>query len=411
MKASKMKKVMAWILTVLMLFSMFGGTALAEENGEGGAEDSTAGYTPINTYVLTYEGEGAKPYLYGSRFEYKHSYNDPDAGENSVWTYWNCPEIFNLVNATDGSSIAAYCTDADTSTRSNATYQRMNLEDSTYHASGAADRLRAVLLNSFPKKSVEEVVTAVTQANLTVTNLQLGELISATQQAIWEISHGDKYTVDVRYTGIREESEYDKNEFVYPESLNATHTEYTGSNMETLYQYFINMAGVPATEQVLTSAAFADKNMYIVNHSDGTQQSVINAVINVQMKDGTDSLTVSAVVNGQVLASQALVNGENKVTLTLPGQADSVMLAIDGTQTVAGVYLFDALGERTESQSMVGYDDSSLPVHAETTVTPDNAISITKITTTTEKNAEDQEVTVEHPLEGIEFDIYYVCDV
>ena len=106
-------------------------------------------------YVLRYDGQDAKPYLYGSRFEFKHSYNDPAMGKGSVWTFWNCPEIFNLVSTADGSSIAAYCTDADTSTKSNTSYRRINLEDSSYHATGTAEKLRSILLNTFPHISVD----------------------------------------------------------------------------------------------------------------------------------------------------------------------------------------------------------------------------------------------------------------
>ena len=197
------------------------------------------------SYVLQYDDEG-QPYLYGSLYECKHSYNDPAAGPNSVWTFWNAPEIFNLVYEGDNgtSSIAAYCTDADTSTISGDSiyYRRINLEDSTYHDLGAAERLRAVVLHSFPYLTVEAVTENVNQAMGadSVRQLTQGEVISATQQAIWEITHGEKYNVDKNYVSIRSTSGYDRSQFVYPESLDAcVESEFTAANIERLYQYFL----------------------------------------------------------------------------------------------------------------------------------------------------------------------------
>ena len=122
-----------------------------------------AGLTGMATHVSAAEAHGsyvlrfddlAQPYLYGSRYQCAHSYNDPAAGPGSVWHFNNAPEIFNLVyHGPEGSrSIAAYCTDADTSTYSGGSiyYRRINLEDSSYHAGGAAARLRSVILSSFP---------------------------------------------------------------------------------------------------------------------------------------------------------------------------------------------------------------------------------------------------------------------
>ena len=341
-------------------------------------------------YVLHYDGDGAKPYLYGSRFEYKHSYNS----ENSVWTYWNCPEIFNLVSTADGSSIAAYCTDADTSTKSDTHYRRINLEDSSYHATGAAEKLRSILLSSFPHKSVEEVSVAANAAGFPVTGLQQGELISATQQAIWETTHADKYTVDIHSTGLRSMSDYDESDFVYPESLSGEVTDHTASNMENLYRYFLSLEGTGPLTDAVSEYTFEDVTYTAQQQSDGNYQITVSYTIGTTIDEG-DELTLTAACAGQV-QSMPLSAGSGSVTFADVSGTPDVKLSIDGWEKGYDVYLFDAQGDRTASQSMVGFDSSLLPVHAEV-VAPPRILNITKTTGSNDGKK---------PLANIQFDIY-----
>lgn len=381
------KRTLALILSVMVALTALSGMAITVSADEA---------TPTNAYVLTYEGENAKPYLYGSRYEFKHSYNDSAAGKNSVWTYWNCPEIFNLVNSETGASIAAYCTDADTSTTSDTTYRRINLEDSSYYAPGAAPRLRSVILNSFPHKSVEEVAAAATAAGYTVTELAQGELISATQQAIWKLAHGDKYSVDIHYSNIRSMSSYDESDFVYPESLSATETAYTASNMEALYQYFLSLNGTAPLNDAVSEYTFENVTYNAVQ--DGDDYTVtVTFDVNTTIDEG-DSLTLSATC-GNTVHTESLKSGKNTVTFTGLDSAWDVKLEINGYEMGGDVYLFDAEGDRTTSQSMIGYDASLLPVHAEMDLTVnDRTLTIHKATGDGNKI----------PLANIQFEVYYV---
>ncbi len=379
-------RALALLLTVMLTASCLGGIAVQVSAQEPSAQDA---------YVLRFEGEGAKPYLYGSRYEFKHSYNDPAAGKNSVWTYWNCPEIFNLVNTTTGSSIAAYCTDADTSTQGDTGYRRINLEDSTYHQSGAAEKLRSILLNTFPRKSVAEVQAAAVAAGFAVQNLAQGELISATQQAIWETTHGEKYTVDDHSTGLRGMSSYDEDEFVYPDSLEAKITDDTASNMEHLYQYFLSLPGTPAMQDAVSEYTFEDVR-YTAEKANGSYTITVTFTVNTTIDQG-DQLTLRATCGSQVKTEELKV-GENTVTFTGMAAQDPVKLEITGYEQGGDVYLFDALGDRATSQSMIGYDDSRLPVYGSVTAGPDRVLRLHKTTGDDQKK----------PLANIQFSIYEV---
>lgn len=356
------------------------------------------------SYVLHYDDEG-QPYLYGSLYECKHSYNDPAAGPNSVWTYWNAPEIFNLVYEGDNGnhSIAAYCTDADTSTISNDSiyYRRLNLEDSTYHESGAAARLRAVVLHSFPYLSVETVAANVNQAlgANAIQNLTQGEVISATQQAIWEITHGEKYRVDQNYVGLRSASGYDRSKFVHPESLDVcVESEFTASNIQQLYGYFLNLPGQAPNADAISEYSFKNVQYKATREADGTYTVTVTYTVDASMRDG-DNLSLTAAC-GESANQDALKTGAGSVTFSGLTEKLPVVLTISGTQTGADVYLFDAEGDRTSSQSMIGYDSTTLPVFAQVSAGPDREINIYKSTSEGENK---------RPLANIEFELYLVA--
>lgn len=384
------KRTAALLLAVCVVVAGLGnlaGTAFAAEAS--------------GSYVLHYDDEG-QPYLYGSLYECKHSYNDPEAGSNSVWTYLNAPEIFNLVyEGSDGNhSIAAYCTDADTSTISgdDIYYRRLNLEDSTYHISGAAARLRAVVLNSFPYLSVEDVAENANQAMGAdaIQQLTQGEVISATQQAIWEITHGEKYNVDQNYVKIRNVSGYDRSKFVYPESLDAcVESEYTAANIQQLYQYFLNLPGQSPAADAISEYTFENVVYNAVREADGTYTVTVSYTIDTKLQEG-DNLSLTAVC-GETANQEGLKIGDGTVTFSGLSEKMPVILTISGTQTGGDVYLFDAQGDRSASQSMIGYDSTTLPVLAQVTATPDREIHIYKTTNEGENK---------RPLANIEFELY-----
>ena len=385
------KRTAALLLAVCVVLAGLGnlvGTAFAAEaNG---------------SYVLHYDDEG-QPYLYGSLYECKHSYSDPEAG--SGWTYYNAPEIFNLVYEGDegNHSIAAYCTDADTSTISNDSiyYRRINLEDSTYHISGAAARLRAVVLHSFPYLSVEAVAEHANRAlgADAIQQLTQGEVISATQQAIWEITHGEKYNVDQNYVSIRSASGYDRSKFVYPESLDeCVESEFTAANIQQLYQYFLNLPGQAPKANAISEFSFKNVAYNAVREEDGTYSITVTYTVEAMLQDG-DNLSLTSVC-GEKSNQDALKTGDGAVTFTGLSEKLPVILTISGTQTGGDVYLFDAQGDRTASQSMIGYDSTTLPVLAQVTAAPDREINIYKSTSEGENK---------RPLANIEFEIYPVA--
>ena len=233
------RKLLAFVLALMLCITAFSGVPLKAQAEEPEVTDA---------YVLSYDGAvagyeyGNLPYMYKSPFTMKHSYNDPAAGPNSVWTYTYTNEIFQLINtakvAEGGSgayaSLPVYCTDADTGTRTNTVYRRINLEDSSYHASGSAARLRSVILNSFPY--IQDMGAIAQKANTwleangmpQIQNLQIGEAMLATQQSIWKLTHDSKYQIVDPYTGC---GDYDGSDAAYQDNAAEVETEYTENNI------------------------------------------------------------------------------------------------------------------------------------------------------------------------------------
>ena len=106
-----MKKMMVWILAVLMMLSTFGGTALAEENGED------PGYQFTNPYVINLGGKANlgdydawESSLYASPYVGKMSYPrvdlTPDDYKSNTLTYSTVQELYNLININVLNSVA-----------------------------------------------------------------------------------------------------------------------------------------------------------------------------------------------------------------------------------------------------------------------------------------------------------------
>lgn len=367
-----------------------------------------------NAYVLSYEGNvdgyaySGYPYMYTSPFGMRHSYNDPATG--AKWSYSYSNEIFHLINTariSEGgegayASIAAYCTDADTSAERNTAYRRINLEDSTYHTPGSAAKVRAVILNSFPY--VQDMGTIADAANVwlqangmeQIQQLNVGEAMVATQQAIWKLTHGEKYTINDPYTGFQG---YDGSGAVYQINADEVETEYTENNIAGLFSYLMALDGIGPRMDAVSEASFEKVTYTDALQEDGSYTVTVTGQVNTTVSGG-DEMTLSARCAETVINQPLSAAGGFSFTFEgLPERAE-VELQINGYQQGGDVYLFDSEGDRTTSQSLVGFDNSYLPIHAEITAKPDRVLDILK-TSSADQGKE--------PLANISFDIYRVA--
>lgn len=422
------KRIVAIALAMMLMMASLGRvpvTAFADENGEEIIDTEVLPedqkVTVTDPYVLNYspnaltEGyEYNVPYMYVTPFTVNHriTYDDGSIYYNGG----NFPEVFNLINtaklAEGGTgayaSIAAYCTDAATGMKENTTYRRINLEDSSYYPSGAAGRIRSVVMNSFPKldvASIEKNANAwfASRGEEGLTQLQSGEAIVATQTAIWKLANGDNYTINAHFAGMQDLRETWLNDYlgqtIDASAADQQETEYTADNIERLYQYLYNLDPMGVQYDAVSDATLENGVYSAAKEEGGTYTVTVTANVNTTV-GAEDQLTLSATCNGQVQNQTVSAAGSYSFTFTGMSERYEVRLEINGYQCGGDVYLFDAYGERGASQSLVGYDGSKLPVHGEVLLTPDRILNIFKST-----SAEDGKT----PLANIMFDIYKVA--
>lgn len=338
-------------------------------------------YSPEDVFTINYaksENEGAEnqvPYIYISPHRGNMGIRDLKSGEMEYWSV--SYEVYNLINRSTGESIPAYCTDACTGTVSGHSYTRTNLEDNTYYPEGAAGRIRAICINSFPHiKDIDAIETAANRwlkANketyTPIIDLTGAEVIAATQYSIWCVANEDDVVNRSPYSSTSSLTEedlagevaIDKDQYVNAYEGKSAHTS---NNIKMLHEYFMALDPVHPEETIITDDSIIIKSLEHQQKSDGTFNAVVTFSVNA-LVDNDDSIIVSA-RSGNLIISRPL-NHSGEQTITLEGLTahDPVTIALDGGQKANGVFLFTPEGGREASQSMVAYDDSFLPCHGE----------------------------------------------
>jgi hypothetical protein len=180
---TKVRRILTALIVLAMVISMVPVGYAAE-------------VTADNVYVLQRKGMGPPGYTnYGTNYQYKSPYE-------TMYTYNGVTKtmdtgLFSMLNDATGNVIPTYCIDIFTTATGGAWYRRQNLEDSAYSGS-VAGRIRAIMLNGFyidpddynsseaHENAVHAKVASLANA-ANVANLTLGEAISATQLAIWQL--------------------------------------------------------------------------------------------------------------------------------------------------------------------------------------------------------------------------------
>lgn len=407
----KLKRIFALLIALSMTLTALGGMSATVF--------AAAAYEQTDVYVLNYSDQNIEGYedydakrLYASD-HYAGLYVDEDGdGVNEANWNWTCFSVLNMINTTklaekgEGAyaSIPVYCADAVTDGVAGYEYRRINMEDSDYFSDEVAGRLRAVFMNSFPyvtnmstvADAVNAWITNSGEAYAQVVDLTESEAISATQAAIWTLTnHVEVYAPYLGTGGY-----YNESEMVDTTIFGQQATDYTEGNITALYHYLVSLDPMKPLSTVVSDAAFGETAVSCTLADDGTYTAKLTTTVTATVDEG-DMLTLTAVSGDLVSDTVSVSNGTNTYTLTITGLTENtgdITVNLDGQQDASDVFLFDPLNGRDASQSMIGYDDSALPVHAEVTVNPsDRVLNLYK--TTADGT----------PLENISFEIYKVC--
>lgn len=400
------KKIIALMLSLVLLLSALALPAYA-------ADDEI---TEEDTYVLDRDGNGESLYLFQSPCMLGYDFNNENNGASIPIQAF----IFTMYNSVTGEHFPTYCGDIKVAAKQGSDYHRLNLEDSAFSAT-ATGMIRAILMEGFyvipvDGESEEDFAARVAQntADLAAASgaagLTTGEAIAATQAAIWRVVHGPELAFPkfCRYVFKPTETKY-VDLCSYNELKSKNNTD-INTTIETVYNYLINLEPVEQHEQTVSPSSFVDLNDPIFTENpDGTYNATVNTTVYVELHEG-DTLTLKAALGDDYVKKVDLHNGTQDITLTLENIPASMVdqeitLSIYGYQTAKGYFLFDAKGERGESQTMVGYNNSRLPVYAEVLSKDERILTLKKSTTV----KVDQDSYASSPLSGIAFDLYLVA--
>ena len=413
----KWTRALALLLSVVTVLSMaISATPAAFAADVNGEED---------TYVLLRYNTGDYT---GPNMQYASPYS-----ADYVYTTYDLstfiqPALYSMYNNKSGEVIPVYCMDINVGAYGGHTYRRLNLEDASY-ASSVSNRIRAIVRHGFyidpSNYASESEHEAAINAQISalgvaagVQDLTIGEAISATQCAIWQVVHGSalsfpnfaRTSVNKSMTSV-EYGNLCKKELIDPVMFQYGITQYLGTlnaemagkvrnNISAVYNYLLSLEPEAATAQSVSAASFTRLNAPVLSpNDDGTYDVSVTATVDVELHSG-DDLDLTASLDNAYTAATEVTNGKHTYELTLRNvhaeQANKkVYLTLSGNQTVSSdVFLFDAEGDRGTSQTMVGMDNSRLPVYARVVAAQSRVLRITK---TTESG---------YPLGGIIFDIY-----
>ncbi len=393
--AKKFKKVLCATLALLICLSAINLPAFAAQTingntwyGEKVSVDVTAGTDGYNymalfrKYVHGYEfgghfmgdGEGPQTFVVIDTAKY----------DGQTWT----PDGVYNPNGTSNYDVL-YCCDVETTIVDGTYYKRVNLEDSEYYSKEEAAKIRAILMNSYPYVSVDEMKEALAEAGFAYADkLTRNEIIAAVQTAVWCCANGMK-AEDLRYQKSYKVS--DNLQWGYPMHDTSNESgldvagmrvfktyEEVGTRIDSLVDYLLKLEGVEATDEQIVITKLDIKNTKIDDENEQYQVTIDVGLNHGVVEKDIGKVHIDVYVNGELQNEMSTdVNQATDYQLKLTAKPnDTIKVVVSGTQDLArGVYFYaprpaDVDGDgiatsREVSQSLVGVSFGPTEVYAE----------------------------------------------
>ena len=358
-KGRCMKPLLMALAACCMIF-MFSSVAYAEESPEPeetvSTENSLAGngVEVINeAYDYTIDTEGDSV---GASAGISQDRGWVSLG--SEMSYMKFPEGMTAPDGSDG--LWCYCLDISTNTKDGHKYSITTLDAADYYDEAAADKIRSILLNSYPNMTIEELA-----AKYGLEDLMEEEAFMATQWILWYYSNpdglvsaggGSYYPAD-----LYKPSEYPKDTMtMWYDDADGNETSKKSSNIVKLAKALDALAPAAAYETEPAEIIF-NKTIYddraVFDYGDSVGAETLENV-KITVKDGQGNEVPFALKGTKVvvmLEDIAMADGTAELTVSL---AADQMLAKD-------VYFFSPEGGRDASQSRVSAYEGLAPVAKE----------------------------------------------
>jgi len=402
-----MKKTLSFVLVFSMILAMFTGIFTIN----AGAKQTTAagntwtgdefaveikagenGYTFKSVYQKpghAYEMSGHMVSINGGvNNEIPQTLILVDASKDYTWTP-------NGVYSFSGSNYEVlYCCDAVTGYDNGIYYKRMNLEDSSYYNEESAAHIRAIVTNSYPYVSLEQMKASLKADGFEgAEDLTRAEIISAVQSAIWafanvevgEYKYSQTFNVcknsqwgsvmhDTSAEMSAEVQALDKRKFTKDEAAEA--------RINSLIEHLKNQKAVYAEKNAIVISKLEIVDSAPVQAKAGTYTVAMKLALNNSGSSEADNISIDLYVDGVLASSTPVELGKESYDLTVEAKANQKITAVvNGSQFLPqGVYFYEPEGGRDVSQSLVGVAGGFTAVYADASVTldvPEEEIPVT----------------------------------
>ena len=246
-----------------------------------------------------------------------------------------------------------YCCDVETIIVDGTYYKRMNLEDSEYYGESEAAKIRAIVTNSYPYVSLEQMKENLADDGFAYAeDLTRNEIIAAVQCAIWCCAN-DMEADDLRYA--KSYCVSDNLQWGYPmhdtsaesgldvsgKRVFETYPE-VGERIDSLVDYLLDLKKVYAddNEVVITNLEIVDS--VPVMAKEGVYTVALQVELNNSGSSKRDDIAITLYVDGEEAQTVDVKLGTEVYDLSVEVQAGQTITAVvSGTQVLPeGVYFY-----------------------------------------------------------------------
>ena len=305
---------------------------------------------------------------------------------------WEADRVYEF--GTENNYDVFYCCDAETGYNHEQYYKRTNLEDSVYYDEEKAAHIRAIITNSYPYVSVEEMKKHLSnegfdneEKGIYAKDLTRAEIITAVQSAVWayaNVNVGDyvysqTFDVPTNTQWGKVFHDYTNEMKVFDEETNEMKVWWTTgerkfSNGETvearinaLIDYLKKQDKVYAQKNQIVISDINIVNSAPVIGEDGMYTVDMKVLLNNSGSSVNDNIIVTVYVGDEVYTTREIELGTEEYDLSVKASAgQSIKAVVSGKQILPeGVYFYSPKGGRDVSQSLVGVAAGETDVYAE----------------------------------------------
>lgn len=313
------------------------------------------------------------------------------------------PQTFFITDTSDGATTftpdgpytgnnnyeLTYCCDYETGLVWGSDYRKINLEDAPLFEDSEAEHIRAIILNSYPFITIEEMKENLKASGINaeyVDSLTKDDIIAGVQMAIWRYSNS--HIFEDTYSGYFASISVQKNTGIYftpyhdytneiwewlPTARQRTFDPAVAYRVNNLIYYLCNLPGQPKEEDASIITDIRIGRMDIVPQSEDIYNVNLHLLLNGHTKAG-DNVTLNIVSyhedeSGNIVQTDSAtinVGTHSEYALSIGAKyGDTIEVTATGNQNLPrNVYFYEAEGGYKASQSLIGVSGGNTPVYA-----------------------------------------------